>query len=237
MSHKIKALGLALAAVFAMSAVAAQAASAHTFVTDSGNPAYLTGTQEPPVAANTLLLTGSGEEVHCEAAHYESTGTVASGEEEVTVHPVYEECYSGLAPNPGEVEVRTNECHFTLTGTTDGNGHAEAHVNCGASPIELEIPGACTFTIGTQTPTGGGVHYTNHTTATPMDFTVQATVTGIHYHAHGPLCFLVAEGEISSETFTADDADFTSSITVKCYKNAAHTEQVGCTINGATNEA
>jgi hypothetical protein len=236
MSHKIKALGLALAAVFAMSAVAAQAASAtpHTFVTDSGNPAYLTGTQEPAPAVNRLFFTGSGEEVECEAAHYESTGTVANEAEEVTVHPVYEECSSLLAPNPGEVKVRTHSCHFTLTGTTDGNGHAEAHVaNCPeGEEIEIEIEGACTIYVGNQTPTEGGVHYTNHTTATPMDFTVQATATGIHYTYEGPLCFLAVE-----EGPTPHDADFISSITVKCYNDAAHTEQVGCTINGATNEA
>jgi hypothetical protein len=236
MQRNLRTLALALAAVFAMSAVAAQAASAtsHTFVTESGNPAYLTGTQETGTV-NALTFTGSGESIECESAHYESTGTVASGEEEITVHPVFEECYSGLAPNPGEVVLRTNECHITLTGTTDGNGHAETHINCGASPIETEVPGACTFTIGTQTPTGGGVHYTNHTSG-PKDFTVQATVEGVDYHAHGPLCFLVASGEISSETFTDDDLDFTSSITFKCYKNAAHTEPEGCTINGATNE-
>jgi hypothetical protein len=230
MQRNLKALALALAAVFAISAMAAQAASAHTFDTESGNPAYLLGTQEPG-AVNALTFTGSGETIECEATHYESTGTVASESEELTYHPVFEECYSGLAPMPGEVELRTNECHITLTGATDGNGHAETHINCGASPIETEIPGACTISIGTQTPTESGVHYTNHTTS-PKDFTVQTTDRGIHYSYEGPLCILLVE-----EAETPHDLDFTSSVTFKCYNDAAHTNQVGCTINGATNEA
>ena len=219
MSRNLKTLGLALVAVFALSATMASAASAHVFKA-SQYPAHLTGIQEEG-AENYLEITGSEERVECEVATY--SGTVEGETEEVTVQPVYEECFApGLSPEPGSVPVDTEGCHFTLTGETDANGHAIAHVTCeGTSTIKITAPG-CTLEIGTQTPEGGA-HYT--TTTNPEtgkeDVTVMATSTGVEYSASGSLCFLVAGN--------GEDGDFHSAITVQGYSDPNHTNPIDVT--------
>jgi hypothetical protein len=219
MSSKIKALGLTLAAVFAISAVAAQAASAvtHTFTSDQEN-VVLTGAQEEG-KANELILATSGEFVKCNEANYHGTATLPATT--VTVHPIYNECFSGLAPNPGEVVVDTEGCNYDLTGETvedpkTGKFHAPVHVECETGKeIHVTVEGACTLNIPKQTPTTGGVTY--ETTVNPItekkDVTVQATASGIHYNAEGPLCFLIAEEG------TGTDGNFTSSITVEGFED------------------
>ena len=123
MTRNLKALGLALLAVFALSAVAASAASAANDVfTSSAAATDLTGHSEEPAFE---IPEGAG--VKCETATY--AGTVEGEEvEEVTVHPVYEgNC---LTAETFPTTVDTHGCDFILTGDTDANGHASAHIAC-----------------------------------------------------------------------------------------------------------
>jgi hypothetical protein len=233
MSSKIKAAGLALIAVLAMSAVAAQAASADSL--ETSGEVHLTGTQVNGITPNELVITGTGHWVRCNSATY--TGTASNEDESITVHPSYSGCTSDLT---GEATVTVPEdCNFLLTGETSGNpAEAEAHIEC-ENPehritVHIEEEGVTLATITVKPQTASGIKYLNmETEGQPMDFTVHAEVTGLHWECHGPGCVFLGGTVNEAGTRTGTDADFTSTITVKCYEDAAHEHQVGCTINGA----
>jgi type 1 fimbria pilin len=233
MSSKIKAAGLALIAVLAMSAVAAQAASADSL--ETSGEVHLTGTQVNGITPNKLEITESGATVECESASY--AGTAENGDPEITVHPSYSECTNNLTEET-EVTVPTG-CNLVLEGETT-EGEAGAEVECGegeAIAVDAKEEGVtlAKITVGAQ-PNAAGIKYLNMTTAgQPMDFTVHATVTGLHWICHGPGCPLVGGTSIGSGTRTGTDADFHSTVTVKCDEdiNGNPGNQVDCTINGA----
>ncbi|MEZ5076448.1 MAG: hypothetical protein R2725_03285 [Solirubrobacterales bacterium] len=174
MTRNLKALGLALVAVFAMSALVAQAASAHEFTSDSENgKTVLTGADEP--GTNDVFTVG-GAEVICENASF--AGTADESEvNEVTVHPEYSNCtFAG-----NEAFVRTNMCNYTFHGATVEN-HAVVDVaECEGEAIEIEVPVlGITATVGEQADLGG-VHYTD----LGSSVTVEATVSKIHTTCDG----------------------------------------------------
>lgn len=162
MTRNLKALGLALVAVFAMSALSAAGAQASNEATYhiSEAPGEASGTQ---VAANEFHVPGAGT-VACTGANF--PGSVS----EATVHsfrvtPEYSGCKAfGFATT----DIITTNCHFlftTPTTTTATQYHAIVHVEC-TSGAKIKITptffgsSVCTVEVGSQTP-GGNVDIEN----------------------------------------------------------------------------
>jgi len=181
MTRNLKALGLALVAVFAMSAVMASAASAESAFKfkSEGTPTKLTGKQH---AGNDVFTTHTGT-VSCNEAKYsgEQVGTEVS---EVTVTPVYSECKAfGLF----NVPVTTNGCVYTFkTGTKTGATYAgSVSIVCPEGKvIEVEAPG-CTVTVGSQANVGG-ITFTNIGTTTTREVTLDVNINTLKYEEHRP---------------------------------------------------
>jgi len=194
MIRNLKILGLALVAVLAMGAMSASAASATDFFTTSNkNPALLTGTSHDhkfSIGATSFQCTTSV-----------FTGTAVHGASEATVLPKYTGVLSATphetpcTSSLGTVTVHVNDCHYRLTGNTTGSDvgtDATVWIQCPVGKV-IQITGAfgCTISVPSQTPTSGGVIYTNATNHTGgAAVTVKATATGITFTTTGP-CGLV----------------------------------------------
>lgn len=218
MIRNLKALGLALVAVFAFSAMAAASASAtDAFTVEGGGSATVTGVGTNNVFFITQAETKHGVEVSCAKAHFEST--LASGATHTTVKALYTgttaeptSAHCGAGALLGKAEVKMNGCDYELTGTTTGSdvhttgADATISVLCAKAGEHIEIiTSSCTIKVPAQTPTEGGVTYTNEAGG---KVTIHATVTGITYTSTGGLCSL---GGISSE---GNNSDYTGTVTV-----------------------
>lgn len=188
MNRKFKALGLALMAVFALSAVAASSASAvnHEF-TASKTPVVLTGEQH----INKHIFSIGAAKVECGKVKF--VGTVAaSPANTVTVAPEYKEC---VFEPFGAAEVKVNHCAYILgSDTTVGNEpgveHAAVEVECTeGNSIEIVAPG-CTTKVAAQKNLHG-VSYTN-VTGSKKEVTGHVTIKKIAYTKAGPSCFLIS---------------------------------------------
>lgn len=189
MTRNLKALGLALVAVFALSAMAVQVASAHTFTAEKA-PVTLHGTQE-----NTQVLSFTGKSMECNRITYH--GTLASNSAAVlTLHPTYSACnFGGIEMG---VHVPAN-CNMVFGSNTPSANMAPVSFECEhGEPIRLDIGEICTLTIGDTHPPAtttvnqnfNGVHYTNIGTGTTREITVDETIENITVTAEGSLCFL-----------------------------------------------
>ncbi len=202
MTRKLKALGIALVAVFAMSVVVAQAAQAHEF-TASQYPAVVTGGFANAENPDKFTLEGLGITVICSSAVFEGTASGAS--EELTITPTY-----GSTSSPSgckettfntEAIVHTNHCAYVFHGATDANEHAAVDVECAAgNAIEVTLPGlGIDLSIGAQAGLKG-VHYTNETIGGHKVVKVDTTVSGITVSctdtAETGLCELIGNGKI-----------------------------------------
>jgi len=180
MSRNLKALGLALVASFAMSAVVASAASAeaYSFKADTV-PTTLTGNQH---AGNDVFTTDTGT-VSCNIATYEGTQTVTPTNS-VTVKPSYGECRAfGLF----NVPIHVNGCEYKFTAGTKVSGNYEGTVDivCPTGKfIEVTAPG-CLVTVGAQNNLGK-VTYTNIGIGATKEVTVDVNITGLAYEEHRP---------------------------------------------------
>jgi len=228
MTRKLKTLGLGLLAAFALSAVSASAASADEITSDTQTEVtHLTGVSHD----NVFEIPSEKQRFECTTSKFSGTFSGAATDE-VTVHPTYNGTI-GVTPHTthcdsssGTVVVDTNGCDYKLTGETnvEHNGkEAEVHIECDQPGEEIEITGSsgCTVDVPAQTPTQGGVRYTNDGNAIIVD----ATATGIEWTAHGFIC---AFGGIATE---GHDAIYTGSVTVQGYEDAAHTKEVNLDIN------
>jgi len=164
MTRKFKSLGLVLAAVFAMSAIGASAASAAQFHA-SVEPVNITGTQ-----STTHVFTTSAGTVTCKTATF--TGTQATKTSStVTLAPTYKECTAFGFIN---VPIDVNGCAyiFSASGTTE--------VECPAGKaFEITVPG-CTTTVGPQ-HFATGMTYTTIGTTPNRHITAHTNISGIHY--------------------------------------------------------
>lgn len=121
MIRNLKALGLALLAAFALSAIGAQAASAelenHKFETTGETATVLTGAQESGADDHSFTITEKEVVLTCHHATFRGTqeGTSADAVELV---PEYTECTSNLGINP---TVDTNGCTYKFYGETTEN--------------------------------------------------------------------------------------------------------------------
>jgi hypothetical protein len=234
MTRNLKALGLALVAVFATAAMTASAASASDAFTSKVEKTIVTGTSHD----NAYTLTGANATFKCTTSQF--TGTVINKSTEATVLPKYtgilektphesHECSATL----GNVTWDTNDCHYILTGNTDkedvadktGKKDAKTWITCpkdvNGVEKEITITGAlgCTIHIPSQTPTEGGVIYANlptHTGGSAVKVTM--TVTGLTYTATSQ-CGLVG---IKTE---GNDMDWTGTVTLTGYEDLEFAEE------------
>jgi hypothetical protein len=194
MTRKFKALGLALIAVFAMSAVAASGAQAeniqHTFLSDS--------TTQNGSGQTTTNLTGFRDEgsEHIFTIDEGSVSTVCSeivfegpevGSEldEVTVTPAYDSCTTSL----GAANVTENHCAYVFDSDTTTHEtpsglkeDAPVDIECsGGSVLEIEVPSVgVKVSVGPQTGLHGVSYKEDEDPETEKDaVTVEATVEGI----------------------------------------------------------
>jgi len=176
MSRNLKILGLALMAIIAMSAVVVSLASAAEveFKLES-SPTVLTGTQE---GSGDVFHTMGGN-VTCGKATYEGSVTGTSSPE-AEVEPTYGNCTAFGFIN---VPIHINECRYRFTSGEEKGGNFEGSLDSvcpEGKAIEITSPG-CRVTVGTQTPTGGTITYTNIGTGAAREIRLDVALTGIHY--------------------------------------------------------
>lgn len=219
MIRNLKALGLALVAMFAMGAVAASAASAQDpqgeltadgpvtlKATETGEPLDNSLTAfEKKVTCPGSTLTGHAVLTHKETEEKKEHGVITTPVTKVTVTPHYnqEAC---TVDNELDATVEMNGCDFVLTAgkTTDevaGTYGVTADITCPTGKqIHVGVWGAetshtegrlCTIEVPGQEGLAGA-HLT-HTTGAVHDIDIKGTFTGIHVTRHG-LCLLDGKG-------------------------------------------
>jgi hypothetical protein len=196
MIRKLKALGLALVAVFAMSAIVATAAqaTAGTLTTfPAGKTVKVTAAQTAKIGAEAheFVLTdhevepGKFANTKCETAQFHGVGTYTTGATTITVEPTYKECTAFGQP----ATITTTGCDYLLhtgTKTPAGTGwHVVTTVTCtGANLIKI-VTGTCEVTVGSQAAEGLTTsEVTNSGPAIPetaMDLLLHTNVHSIEY--------------------------------------------------------
>jgi hypothetical protein len=188
MMRHFKALGLALAAVLAMSAMASAAAqAAPAELTAEKYPVTLTGEQVTTPPLNELVIGNGARRVSCTTANLH--GTIAGPTTVITLTPTYNGCTStgGL---PATVTMKG--CDFTLSGNTAtaSTGTLSANVVCTA-PNEITVDiyatpakhtaneRACEYHIKPQGPLNAG-EYHNLGAGTTRDIEATLKVENIH---------------------------------------------------------
>ena len=170
MNRKLKALGLALVAVFALSAMSAATASAELF--HAGAHGTVVGTN----VGEEVFTTTAGT-VKCKSATY--TGTSATNTPgSQTVKPVYKECtafgFVNTVIDPGTCEYRFNT-PVNTTSTVD-------IINCGANGVVVTAFN-CEVTIPNQTGLSHVV-FSNVAGSSPEHIQANVTISGITYIQH-----------------------------------------------------
>jgi len=245
MTRNLKALGLALFAAFAMSAVAASAASADMFV---ASPETVVTAEDHTVAH--LFTYGLGE-VECEVTNFSGTSGEKEEETSLTVTPTYDKCT--LFDEPAVV--RTNHCYYVFTSHTDGNGDAPVHIECenAGEHIEVEVvETGCTVTVAGGQTTGNGVSYASSEGEVTATVTAEVEATRDNPTSDFLCSFLPSSGtgeytgnsilkgyEISGEvpttenegiTWTAEDGHETEGTGITHWK-WGEGDQVGISVN------
>lgn len=197
MTRRLKNQGMALVAVFALSAVVASGAQAESFHFDhpsNGNKVTITGeivTGGPGTvsAPHELVFLAGGPTVSCKMAKVEGThanltdnGTSLTTEE-LTLTTTTTECE---VPTIGSATVTTTGCHYKLDANTTTEtveskvkqGHATIQCEAGKS-IEFSF-GGCVVKFGSQTPTGG-VNYVNTGAGSTRDIDAEFHLTGLAF--------------------------------------------------------
>jgi hypothetical protein len=202
MNHKLKALGILVAAL-ALSAMVVSVASADTALKSTQKNVIVTGEQIEHPGGN-VFKTGNGE-FSCTSVTGAGTGTSPDSVSpftfyEGTSHPVLSGC---TAKGLGSVTATTKGCDFTVTDRTNVSGHNIVHFICNTGKMfEFHIPSIdCVLKMGPQTPEGGIV-YTNTEEENPDVVHGTGTFSGITYTkaktstggAPGVLCNAVGNG-------------------------------------------
>lgn len=203
MTNKLKVLGLALVAVFAMSAVAASAASANQFMSEGGGSTTVTATQ-----VGEHVFTVDGASVTCEVATFSSVGEVASPATSVKVSPNYEEC---TAFTFFTAKIQTEGCYYNLhVGATGGIEYT------GSLDLECEEGHEIVIAAGTcEAKVAGGQEFSGigYANAEGGKVTIAAEVAGIAVNKtkDGFLCPFsgkgAAEGTYEGTTLAAGGSD------------------------------
>ena len=188
MIRNFKALGIAVIAALAMSAVVASAASADNF-TAASYPAEGSGGQ-----TTTHEFTVQGSAVKCAEAKF--TGTLAAANTYMTVSPEYKKCQAfGFL----EATVSMNGCTYKFDAGTGGTGSVE--VVCPSGQTITVVAATCTVHIPPQTPTTPTVNFKNE----GEDVLVTSAASGIHSNVtSGFLCPLSSNSTDTSGKYTGD---------------------------------
>jgi hypothetical protein len=220
MKSYLKALGLALVAALAISALAAGAAQAEnaTFTAEK-YPAVAKGEQEGPedhsveVGRNYFEITPDenheGERFECDTAQYQATLTDAS--HKLTVTPHYDSCTLGGTT----ANIALNGCHFEFEthGTeVEGDTPGTAALRCPAEEsITISGPlGICVSHVGEQEELEG-ITFTNKESG---DVTVHVEVTTEIKYTHTDTVFCPWEGG-----GTASDGGFVTDVTMEGFED------------------
>lgn len=227
--RNLKALGLALVAMFAMSAMAASAAYAE----DEGRVVTAVDTEEHVTGlisatdvgeANGLELTAFGGGVKCEENNFSGelaggTGTALTVAAEFGGNP--QDCEAAGLPST----VHNNGCELTFntfTTTPDGTWEATTDLKCPVGVVGIQVTTffssnhaasnrACTTTVPPQTGIERVVVHNNaNTPAEAHDLTLTAEATNIKAHRSGFCTFgatqSTEEGQMHGEvTVTAEN--------------------------------
>jgi hypothetical protein len=147
MHRKLKALGLALVAALALTAVMASAASAQ--FTSNKEHTILSGSQK--TGTNDVFTAGEGfGGITCENATFSGTA-VNKSESSQEITPSYSNCKDSFGRTVDPTVTATFT--FTPSGKVHVMGHIVLHITSGGSTI-------CTVTIGEQSEING-ITYTN----------------------------------------------------------------------------
>lgn len=186
MFRHIKALGLGIVAIGAMSMMVASAAQgAQLHVNTAAGKAIITGTQTENHKFQ-VTSSAAGPSVQCAQGHFESTVEGAGQQitvQELTVTGQYTGCtFLGL-----NATITMNGCKFTFTNTTPTTSLTQlvdvTGCTAAAPRIEVHVPG-CTLTI----PQQHGLSHVVFTNQANGHVEADATVSGITYETHGPAC-------------------------------------------------
>ena len=127
MTRNLKVLGLALAAMFALTAVAASVASAQQGTLTSDGPVKLTGSETGAAGSGANALTAFGLRTECAGSSYTGTKVgsttegVPSGAKDATIVPKYEQKNCKTFPGEFPTTVDVNNCHYVVhLGETTG---------------------------------------------------------------------------------------------------------------------
>lgn len=168
MKHKFKALGLVLAAVFALSAVSVASASAAQFHSALA-PTVISGAQ----STSHVFTTNAGT-VTCKTAKFSGSQAVVTSETQ-TLTPKYENCTAfGFVG----VTIDTNECAYEF------NANGSTKVVCpSGKAIEVTVP-FCTTSVGPQT-FASGMTYETVGTSPSRSILAKTNISGIKYNECG----------------------------------------------------
>jgi hypothetical protein len=184
MIRKFKALGLALVAVFAMSAIVASAAQATAgTLTSEGKTVIATAEQ---VGEHEFVLTdhetepGKFANTKCKKATFVGTAGVKEGATSVTAHPAYSECTAFGQP----ATITTTGCDYLLktgTPTATSGWHVVTDLVCGAGSVIKIVTGTCEVTVSGQTGLATSEATNSGGAGTAMDLLLHTKITGIKY--------------------------------------------------------
>lgn len=185
MKRNLKALGVVVAAMFAMAAFAS-AASAAQFHSNSENTT-IAGTQ------NNIHHFKTGTfDVTCETAEFKGTQAAKTAETQ-TITPTYSKCHV-IILFTFSAEVKFNSCDYSF------NANGDVTVKCNTAGDKIEVVSAgCTVKIGAQT-IKGGAEYVN----SGEGIKVVSKAKGIAYSQSGSSC----------STKEGTDAEYTGDATV-----------------------
>jgi hypothetical protein len=221
MARNSKALGILMGAAFAMATVAPSVASAEDMFTSAIQPTVITADGND----NIFKVTNPEFKIHCQTTRFGGTIT-EKAVKSITILPTY--FGTKKAPNGqaceasiGTMTFESNGCSYVLSGETTGKDDAgsDATVSLVCPPgkeMQLTAPANCVIGIPSQTPTAGGVTYTNGINGGKGDITIHLTITGITYTTNLGGCFLPSEG---------NNIDYTGTITVTGYEDTCKAEE------------
>jgi hypothetical protein len=180
--RKLKTMGIALIAVFALTAVVASAAQASEF-------GWASGTTKIERSANTVQkfnVPGIGS-FECNEVVAFATGLTGTGAASVTTDKgslTYNDTTKGSDKCPaslGTATIATNECQYVFTpGTSTGTGTSSGFVDIvcpTGKSIEVNVSGLCLVKVGPQTGLGPVAYSTN--AGPPTSVTITPNVTNI----------------------------------------------------------
>ncbi len=172
MKRNLKALGLSLVAVFAMSAMVAQAASADPLFKSDEAHTIIKGSQE----GTHEFVAGEGK-VTCTTANFAGTSE-EKAQNSLTIIPEYKGCTAfGFATT--DVKFAENGCEYVFTSTT-GEGE-DVHLLCsGEKNVEL-TPTVFGFSVCTVDVLPGTFESVTYDNVENGDVTVTAEAAGISY--------------------------------------------------------